>query len=244
MSGDTVIATTRDSRGFDLSGEPMPAHLKPEREDTALLEANPNVGPIYVEDAEQGDALAVEILRIQLNRPSAFSAVSPNFGSMGVAPRFGRVETTLAPGEYGGNMDCVETKEGTTVYFPVWVRGAYLGFGDVHAAQGDGEICGSGLETTAEVTLRLTVRKGWTIEWPRLEDGVHIMVAASARPLYDAFAIAHVELNRWLVEGYGFDRYEAFQVLSQAGTARVGNVVDPFYTVVAKFPKACLEGGA
>jgi acetamidase/formamidase len=50
-------------------------------------------------------------------------------------------------------MDCVETKKGTIIYLPVWVKGGYLAFGDVHAAQGDGELCGVALETTAEVTL-------------------------------------------------------------------------------------------
>ena len=79
----------------------------------------------------------------------------PFLGSIGIAPRYGRVEPSVTPGEYGGNMDCIETKEGTTIYFPVWVDGAYLVFGDVHAAQGDGELCGTALETTAEVTIQL-----------------------------------------------------------------------------------------
>jgi len=65
-------------------------------------------------------------------------------------------------------------------------------------------------------------------------------VAGSVRPLIDAFRIAHVELIEWLAADYGFDRLEAFQVVSQAGTARVANIVDPNYTVVAKFPKSLL----
>ncbi|MBM3212832.1 hypothetical protein FJZ33_11470 [Candidatus Poribacteria bacterium] len=66
------------------------------------------------------------------------------------------------------------------------------------------------------------------------------MVAASTRPLIDAFRIAHTEMVKWLATDYGFDKWEAFQVLSQVGTARIGNVVDPKYTVVAKFPKKYL----
>lgn len=161
----------------------------------------------------------------------------PFIGSIGVAPRFGRVETALVPGEYGGNMDCIETKEGAVLYLPIWVEGAYLSFGDVHAAQGDGEICGVALETTAEVTLKLEVIKNKTAQWPRIENQGHIMVAGSARPLMDAVRIANVELIKWLVADYGFDKWEAIQVLSQVGSMRVGNVVDPNYTVVAKFPK-------
>ena len=164
----------------------------------------------------------------------------PFIGSIGVAPRFGRTETALVPGEYGGNMDCVETKEGTILYLPIWVRGAYLSFGDIHAAQGDGEICGVALETTAQVTLKLEVIKNRTAEWPRLENQTHMMVAGSARPLMDAVRIAHVELTKWLVADYRFDKWEALQVLSQVGTMRVGNVVDPNYTIVAKFPKKYL----
>lgn len=166
--------------------------------------------------------------------------LSSFIGCIGVAPRFGRVETALTPGEYGGNMDCVETKVGTILYLPVWVRGAYLSFGDVHAAQGDGEICGVALETTAMVSLRIEVIKNTPVEWPRMEDATHIMVAGSARPLMDAVRIAHIQLINWLVTEFGFDRWEALQVLSQVGTMRVGNVVDPNYTVVAKFPKRYL----
>lgn len=164
----------------------------------------------------------------------------PFLGCLGVAPRFGETINSLTPAENGGNMDCVETKPGTTVFLPVFVEGGLFMFGDVHAAQGDGEICGVGLETTAEVTIKVDVIKGKNINWPRLEDETHIMVAASTRPLIDAFRIAHAEMVRWLAADYGFDRWEAFQVLSQVGTARVGNVVDPKYTVVAKFPKEYL----
>ncbi len=164
----------------------------------------------------------------------------PFLGSIGVAPRFGRIETSLVPGEFGGNMDCIETREGTVLYLPVWVRGAYFSFGDVHAAQGDGELCGVALETTAEVTVKLDVVKGKSIEWPRLEDETHIMTAGSGQPLMDCVRIATVELVKWLVDDYGFEKWEAFQVISQTGTMRIGNVVDPNYTVVAKFPKRYL----
>lgn len=183
----------------------------------------------------------VGVLRLSKSKVKRVEVpLRPFLGSIGVAPRFGRVETALTPGEYGGNMDCVETRAGTTLYLPVFVRGGLLHFGDVHAAQGDGEICGVALETSAEVTLQLDLRKGWNIEWPRLEDRTHIMVAASTRPLWDAFALAHVEMVKWLASDFGYDRWEAYQVLSQVGTARVGNVCDPNYTVVAKFPKKYL----
>ncbi len=294
-SGDIVVATTCDAGGFDKNMEPILEKQKKRSDVTfSFDEVNPLVGPIYVEEAQPGDTLAVTIQKIKLNRNYAWSRhiahfgcltgegpgknlllnepvpeskfdwqmnlernvgtvelkesklkrieipLHPFLGSIGVAPRFGRVEASLTPGEYGGNMDCVETKEGTTLYLPVWVRGAYLAFGDVHAAQGDGEICGVALETTAEVTVKLEVIKGRSIEWPHLEDDTYIMTAGSGRPLMDCVRIAYVELVKWLVDDYGFEKWEAFQIISQVGTMRIGNVVDPNYTVIAKFPKKYL----
>jgi amidase len=293
-SGDTVVAETRDAFGYDAQRNPMPDHMKQQAPGTSLKEANPLVGPIYVQDAAPGDLLAVHIRQIRLNRDFAISKQGDHFGSLtgeydghhllynqpiatiwtewqldlergvgildlphsrlsrvevplhpfigsiGVAPAFGRVEMTLTPGEFGGNMDCVDTAEGTTLYLPVWVEGAYLFFGDVHALQGDGELNGTALEVTAEVTLEVAVVQGRTAHWPRLEDATHIMVAGSTRPLMDCVRLAQMELLRWLVDEYGFQREEAWQLNAQVGTMRIGNVVDPRYTVVAKFPKSCL----
>ena len=166
--------------------------------------------------------------------------LAPFIGSIGTAPRFGRIEMTFTPGDFGGNMDCVETRAGTTLYLPVWADGAPLLFGDVHARQGDGEVNGTALEVTAVVTLELELHKARPAQWPRLEDADHIMVAASTRPLMDCVRLAQMELLAWLVADYGFQREEAWQLMAQVGTMRIGNVVDPAYTVVAKFPKTCL----
>ena len=164
----------------------------------------------------------------------------PFLGTVGVAPNFGEAVISLTPAEHGGNMDCVETKEGTTLYFPVFVEGALFMLGDGHAAQGDGEICGTGLECSMDVTVKVDVIKGKAINWPRFEDNDYIMVASSTRPVIDAFRSAHVELINWLVQDYGYNRWDALQLVSQVGRTRIGNVVDPKYTVVAKFPKKYL----
>lgn len=294
-SGDTIIAETRDSMGYDAQRNPLPEEMKESIAGVSLQLSNPAVGPIYVEGAEHGDLLAIHIRRIRLNRDFAISKQTANFGSLtgeyaghrmlynpafetklfewkldlgrnvgiletpnsrlkrveaplhpfigsiGVAPRFGRVETTLTPGEFGGNMDCVETGEGTTLYLPVWRPGAYLSFGDIHAMQGDGELNGTALEVTAEVTLGIELLKNRRADWPRIENATHIMVAASTRPLMDAVRLAQIELLEWLVADYGFQREEAWQLNGQVGTMRIGNVVDPLYTVVARFPKSCLS---
>lgn len=166
--------------------------------------------------------------------------LNPMVGRVAVAPAGEEAFGGLWPGAFGGNMDASDIREGATVYLPVYHEGALFYFGDIHAAQGDGEVCGSGLETTAVVTMQFELIKGKKIAWPRIEDASHIMVAGSGRPLIDAFRIAHVELIEWLVADYGFEKMEAYQIVSQVGTARVANVVDPLYTVVAKFPKALL----
>ncbi|HIE14260.1 TPA: acetamidase, partial [Candidatus Bathyarchaeota archaeon] len=219
-SGDTIITTTVDARGFNEYLEPIPPEMKQKSEGVTFYEGNPLVGPFFVEDAEPGDALKIEIKNICPNRETAWSTIKPHFGSLteevpgrmlllnealptrrfvwkldlkrnigilklsesalqkvevsldpfigsiGVAPPYGRVEPASTPGEYGGNMDCVETRQGTILYLPVFVPGAYLAFGDVHAAQGDGELCGTALEVSAEVTVKIDVIKDWTISWP------------------------------------------------------------------------------
>ena len=166
--------------------------------------------------------------------------LKPMLGRVGVAPRGEEAFSGLWPGDFGGNMDAPEVREGTTVYLPIFHDGAYLYFGDGHARQGEGEVAGTGLETSMDVELRVDLIKGKKIDWPRLEDETHIMVAGSARPLIDAFRLAHIELIEWLMEDYGFDRLDAYALLGQLAESTVANIVDPAYTVVAKFPKRYL----
>jgi acetamidase/formamidase/creatinine amidohydrolase/Fe(II)-dependent formamide hydrolase-like protein len=165
----------------------------------------------------------------------------PMLGRVAVAPEGEEEFGGLWPGPFGGNMDVSDVREGTTVYLPVFHPGALFYFGDGHAAQGDGEVCGSGLETSMEVALRFDLVKKKAIAWPRLEDAENLMVAASARPLSDALRLSFVELVQWLVADHGFDKADALQLVSQVATIRVGNMVDPLYTVVAKFPKRYLK---
>ena len=163
--------------------------------------------------------------------------LSPMLGRVAVAPAGQEEFGGLWPGDFGGNLDAFDVREGATVYLPVFHDGALFYFGDGHALQGDGEIMGSGLETTMDVTFQFDLIKGKRIRWPRIEDADYIMVAGSVRPLVDAMRIAYAELIEWLIADYGFEKMEAFQLASQLGVVRVANIVDPNYTVVAKFPK-------
>ena len=186
------------------------------------LDAEAMTGTIRLPDSEMSE------ITIELR---------PMLGRIAVAPANEEAFSGLWPGNFGGNMDVPEVREGTVVYLPIFNDGAYFYFGDGHARQGEGEVGGTGLETSMDVTLKVDVIKDKTIAWPRLEDATHIMVAGSARPLIDAFRLAHVELIEWLVEDYGFGKWDAYMLVGQLGETTIGNIVDPIYTVVAKFPK-------
>jgi amidase len=162
--------------------------------------------------------------------------LKPMLGRVAVAPRGAEAFSGSWPGDFGGNLDAQEVREGTTLYLPIFHDGAYFYFGDGHARQGEGEVAGTGLETSMDVVLQLDLIKGKTIDWPRLDDADYIMVAGSGRPLIDAFRLAHVELIEWLQE-YGFGKWDAYALVGQIGESSVANIVDPNYTVIAKFPK-------
>lgn len=167
--------------------------------------------------------------------------LKPMLGRVATAPAGEEAWGGLWPGNFGGNMDLSDVGEGATVYLPIFHDGAYFYFGDGHALQGDGEIAGTGLETTMAVTFQFELIKGKKIAWPRVETAEHIMVVGSVRPLSDALRIAAVEMVEWLAAEHGFEKWDAYQVLSQVAEIRVANMVDPNYTVAVKFPKKYLK---
>jgi amidase len=160
----------------------------------------------------------------------------PFLGTLAVAPDLEAI-TALAPGPFGGNMDVPDVKPGNTVYLPVWNSGALVYTGDCHARQGQGELCGVAMEITSRVTVVFEVIKEKAIEWPRIESDEAIMVVGSARPMEDAARIANTELILWLEQEYGYDRWDAYQLLTQAGGLYVGNMVDTTYSLVASIDK-------
>lgn len=161
----------------------------------------------------------------------------PFLGCVGVAPRWGEFIHTVNAGPHGGNMDCADLCTGAEVHFPVNVPGALLMFGDAHAAQGDGELAGGALETSASVRFRCGVLKHRPLRWPRIANDDSLITLASGRPLIDTLRIAWSEMILWLESEYGYDRWDALHVLSQVGQVRVCNAVSPSYTVAARFPR-------
>jgi acetamidase/formamidase len=167
--------------------------------------------------------------------------MAPMLGCFGVAPPRGQAISTATSGEHGGNMDYRGFVAGVTVYFPVFVTGALLHVGDGHALQGEGEIVGTGIETSFEVEFTVKALKGKRITWPRGESPTHIFAVGNARPLDQAVQHATTEMLRWLADDYGLDARAAGILLGQCAEYDVGNVYDPAYTMVCKVPKHVLE---
>ena len=166
--------------------------------------------------------------------------LEPMIGCFGVAPAIGQAISTATSAEHGGNMDYRRFGPGTQVAFPVAVPGALFFLGDCHAAQGDGEIVGTGIETCFEVTVRLTVQKRRAITWPRGETADDIFTIGNARPLDQALQHATTEMAKWLIEEFGHDIVSASHLMGQTVQYDIGNVFDPAYTVACRMPKKWL----
>ncbi|KQW77539.1 acetamidase [Devosia sp. Root413D1] len=166
--------------------------------------------------------------------------LEPMIGCFGVAPSLGQAFSTATSAENGGNMDYRGFGPGATVWFPVAVDGALFFLGDCHAVQGDGEIVGTGIETSYEVEVRLTVEKGRKLVWPRGESATEIFSVGNARPLDQALQHATNDMFNWLCTEYGLSKTAASHLMGQVVRYEVGNVYDPAYTMVCKIPKQWL----
>jgi amidase len=166
--------------------------------------------------------------------------LKPMIGTIGVAPK--EAITTLSSGAHGGNLDTTDIKAGSKVYLPVFVEGALFGVGDVHATMGDGEVCGTGVECGAEVTVRLELLKGYSIPRPRIETSEEIMTLASAEGLDLAIKTALLDMVDWLHAEKGLSHEEAYVLASIAGDVRIGQIVDPAVTVRVALPKGVFTG--
>ena len=164
--------------------------------------------------------------------------IEPFPGTLIVAPqKVTHDHGTLIPKEYGGNMDSRACTVGTTVYLPIFVEGALFGVGDVHAVQGDGEVCGTAVEIDAEVTLRLTINKTKKIDRPHYETDEFYMTTAWAETTDEACKIALRDMVKWIVEEKGFTREEAYALCSCAVDMRISQLVDITPGVRAVLPK-------
>src|SRR5205085_8910583 len=131
---------------------------------------------------------------------------------------------------------------GVEVQFPVFTEGALFHLGDVHACQSDGEIVGTGIETTAEVEFSVRVIKGKRIGWPRCITADEIFTIGNSRPLDQALQHATTEMLSWLMEDYRLNEVAASHIMGQAVRYDVANVFNPAYSVVCRIGKRWLNG--
>ncbi|HEY8842960.1 MAG TPA: acetamidase/formamidase family protein [Gaiellaceae bacterium] len=175
-------------------------------------------------------------------------------GTIGVAPAERGAHPILPPSRWGGNLDTKHLRAGSTLYLPVGVEGALFSLGDTHAAQGDGEVCGTAIETAMDVTVRLSLRRDFAVEAPqyRLPEGA---LAATERSGYHVCTGVGPDLMgavkdavratvRRLEERHGLGREEAYALCSVAVDLRVHEVVDaPNWVVGAFLPDDIFEKG-
>jgi acetamidase/formamidase len=166
--------------------------------------------------------------------------MDPMHGTVGVAPASLEARSSLVPDAHGGNMDTPEMRAGTTCYLGVNVEGALFSIGDGHARQGEGETCGVAVECAMDTVVVVDLIKGRPCPWPRLENDDYVMSTGSARPLEDAFRIAHTDMVMWMGEEFGLSAMDAYQLLTQVAESPVANVCDPNYTFVCKVRKRWL----
>lgn len=172
--------------------------------------------------------------------PGIVIPLRPFFGSMGVAPapENGRVSSN-PPGRHAGNLDNRELIAGSTLYIPVFARGALFEIGDGHVAQGDGEVDQTAIETSLRGRVQLTVRKDMQLNWPRAETANDYISMATDPDLTAATRIAVQEMIDFLAASRNLTRHEAYQLVSIAGNVAVTQLVDkPNVGVHVRVPKS------
>jgi acetamidase/formamidase len=168
--------------------------------------------------------------------------IRPFAGVMGVAPATDSMLSTIPPRANGGNMDNRHLSAGTTVYFPVFVEGALFSIGDAHAAQGDGEVSGTGVEAPMRIVYEVrTLKGGRPIREPEYETDEYYAVTAYATTLDNAARQATRYMIDYLEQVHGLNRTDAYVLASLAADLRIAAVVDvPHVLVAMHIPKRVL----
>ncbi|BBJ28949.1 acetamidase/formamidase family protein [Athalassotoga saccharophila] len=236
---------------------------------------NPATGPIFVEEAEEGDTLKIEIMNISIANQGVIVSgkgegllghlmddlhvkivqikkdmiifdsklsipVNKMIGVIGVAPKSGEISCGI-PGPHGGNMDNMMITTGSTLYLPVYTKGALLGIGDLHAAMGDGEIGVSGVEVAGNVKIRVKVLKNLKIKDPVLSDDQYFTTISSAKTIDAAIKQSAEEMANILKERLPLNMHEIVMLMSISGHAEICQVVDPLKTARFVMPNWILN---
>ena len=174
-------------------------------------------------------------------------------GTLGVAPAEPGQHSIVPPRRWGGNMDCKHLNPGVRLYLPVGVEGALFSLGDTHAAQGDGEVCGTAIETAMDVVVRLIVRRDVRVEAPQYdvpagvvgshEQSAYHVCTGVGPDLMEATRDAVRATVAYLGDRHGLDHEEAYAVASVACDLRLHEVVDtPNWVVGCFVPQSIFAG--
>ncbi len=240
-------------------------------------------GPIYVEGAEPGDTLEIELLDLQPAdwgwtanipgfglladefpepalkiwhleggadgwaefAPGIRIPLAPFCGEIGLAPGLSGALSTIPPYRHGGNMDTKHLTKGARLYLPVEVPGALFSMGDGHAAQGDGEVCGTAIETPMRTTVRLTVLKDLQVSEPQFLTSGPLTQRTNTAPYFatDGIGPDLMEATRkavrhmidYLQRSHGLSRLDAYMLCSVVVDLKLCEVVDAPHWVVGAF---------
>ncbi len=175
--------------------------------------------------------------------------LEPFFGTMGVCPAGASAQPVMPPGTFGGNMDTRQLVRGSTLYLPVQVEHALFSCGDAHAAQGDGEVCVTGLEAPMFAALRFTLEKGRSIPAPQYRTPAPLAGRVDLAPFYGTTGVggdlyvAAQDAVRAMVDhiatSYSLGREDAYLLCSLAVDLKISEIVDAGqYIVSALLPEA------
>jgi acetamidase/formamidase len=202
------------------------------------------LGPVFPETTWRYDVDASRNVARTTTADGKFTweiPLAPFLGCLGVAPASGEVRSTIAPGTFGGNMDCWEVRAGNTVYLGVNVPGGLVSFGDGHYAMGEGEIMGAAVEGAMNVEVIVDLVKKKFAAIPRIENADEVMFVGAGRPLEDAARVAFKAAVGWVREAAGMSELDAYQFVSQNSKASIVQIVDTEYTAMVKILKTRLR---
>ena len=207
--------------------------------DQGVMAVVPELG-VMGDSIEKMEARIMQIKDDKVRFNGVEAPVNKMIGVIGVAPE-GEGVNSGTPGAHGGNMDNTMVKEGATLYFPVSADGALFALGDLHAAMGDGEVSGTGVEIAGEVTVTLDVIKSDKLEQPMLENEEVFTQIATGQTFDEAANLATALMTRRIAEKSGRSLSEVTMLMSMNAQLEVCQVVNPLKTARFVVPKWLLE---
>ena len=207
--------------------------------DQGVMAVVPELG-VMGDSIEKMEARIMQIKDDKVLFNGVEAPVNKMIGVIGVAPE-GEGVNCGTPGAHGGNMDNTMVREGATLYFPVSAEGGLFALGDLHAAMGDGEVSGSGVEIAGEVTVTLDVLKGDKLEQPMLENDEVFTQIATGQTLDEAVKLATTLMIERIAEKSGRSLSEVTMLMSMNAQVEVCQVVNPLKTARLLVPKWLLE---